>query len=393
MAFLDYIGLQRFKSLMDKTYMKIEADNFRQVKRDVQTGGAEVLYPIGTQLVDAFQKNATSTALNNPWDVVHHYANGDMALNMRFAFPDGMPFDAPEAIYYAPEGGLAAGQYYITIGTAYGNGWIAGRHINFTLTADMDEGDQLVLSTATDNKKDPTASMAWNVYAHGSTTSKQNGVTTESANGTELGSTSTQGVGYTNGQINAPQRVVYGYNRWSQSAVRQYLNSAAAAGSWWTPQNPWDRPPAQVATVRGFLACCSEDFVSILDEVDVVTAINTVEGSTDVTETTRDKIFLPSKTQLYMNEQYTEDELWNYYKQLALEAGLSGRFKDYPTVYDVIKRYNLESQSSAVSVWLRSASRGRAHNAWYVNSGGHVDANNAYGALRGCPACIIKKST
>lgn len=369
------------------------AGDWAGIKKMVQHGAAEKRLPIGTQLVDTFTKLAEGNALNNPWDVVHHYANGDMALNMHFAFPDGMPFDAPEAIYYAPEGGLAAGQYYITIGTAYGDGWIAGRHINFTLTADMDEGDQLVLSTATDNKKDPTASMAWNVYAKGGTTSKQSGTTTESANGTELGSTSSIGTGYKNGNINSTQAVVYGYGRWSQSAVRQWLNSIAAAGGWWKPQNPWDRPPAQAATVRGFLACCSEDFVSILDEVDVVTAINTVEGSTDETETTRDKIFLPSKTQLYMNEQYTEDEPWNYYKQLALEAGLSGRFQNQPAVYEVIKRYNLESQSSAVYAWLRSAYRGAAGSAWSVGSGGYVYGNGAYYAGRGCPACIIKKST
>ena len=370
------------------------AGDWAGVKKIVQHGFGARRLPIGTQLVDTFTKTAGGAALDNPWDVVHHYENGDMALNMHFAFPDGMPFDAPEAIYYAPDGGLAAGQYYITIGMAYGNGWKAGHHINFTLTDAMEAGDQLVISTATDPNTDPTAGRAWNVYAKGSTTSKQNGVTSDSTEGTELGSTSTSGVGFKNGNINAPQVVVYGYGRWSQSAIRQYLNSAAAAGAWWTPQNPWDRPPAQAATVRGFLACCSPEFVAALDEVEVVTAINTVEGSTEVTETTMDKIFLPSKTQLYMVEQYAEDEPWDYFEQLAVEAGLSGRFQDHPTVYEVIKRYNLESQSSAGYAWLRSSNRPYATNAWYVSPGGTVIYGlGAYNAIRGCPACKFKKST
>lgn len=369
------------------------AGDWAGVKKIVQHGFGAKRLPIGTQLVDTFTKTAGGAALDNPWDVVHHYENGDMALNMHFAFPDGMPFDAPEAIYYAPDGGLAAGQYYITIGMAYGDGWKAGHHINFTLTEAMEAGDQLVLNTQTDNKKDPTASMTWNVYAKGSTTSKQNGVTSDSTDGTELGSTSSSGTGYKNGNINAPQVVVYGYGRWSQSAIRQWLNSIAAAGGWWKPQNPWDRPPAQAATMRGFLACCSPEFVAALDEVEVVTAINTVEGSTEVAETTKDKIFLPSKTQLYMVEQYTEDEPWDYFEQLALEAGLSGRFQNHPTVYEVIKRYNLESQSSAVYAWLRSSYRAGAYNAWYVSTGGGVYAGYAFGAYRGCPACKFKKST
>ena len=127
--------------------------------------------------------------------------------------------------------------------------------------------------------------------------------------------------------------------------------------------------------------------------MEVVTAINTVEGSTEAAETTKDKIFLPSKTQLYMVEQYTEDEPWDYFEQLALEAGLSGRFQDHPTVYEVIKRYNLESQSSAVTAWLRSSNRSNANGAWGVGAGGAVGNNYACGAHRGCPACKFKKST
>ena len=43
---------------------------------------------------------------------------------------------------------------------------------------------------------------------------------------------------------------------------------------------------------------------------------------------------------------------------------------------------------SAVNVWLRSANRGNANNAWNVNSSGNVNNNNARNALRGCPDCF-----
>ena len=366
-------------------------EDWYKIQRITQSGLASSFFPVGTQISDAWKQAADGTEYTAPWDVVHHYANGDMALNWHYAWPTAMAFDPPEAIYYAPEGGLEAGQYYITIGYNYGSGWVAGKHINFTLTAAMDAGDQLVISLGNNNANDPTNGRTWNVYAKGSTTSKENGTTSDSDTGTELGSTSSTGAGYTNGQINAPQRAVYGYNRWSQSAYRQWLNSAAAAGAWWTAQNGWDRPPAQAATLRGFLAGFGDDFLAVLQPVAVVTALNTVEGAVEATETTYDRIFLPSLTQYYISEQYTEDEPWSYYMELAKEAGLTGRFQRSST-YPILKKYNLSDTTSPVSSFFRSCGRGYAYNVWNVNSSGYINNNNAYYAARGCPACIIKKS-
>ena len=51
--------------------------------------------------------------------------------------------------------------------------------------------------------------------------------------------------------------------------------------------------------------------------------------------------------------------------------------------------------TSSANVWLRSANRGNANNAWNVNSSGNVNNNNAYNANRGCPDCFawVKRST
>ena len=367
-----------------------QIEDWYTIKSLVDHSLAKSVLPVGYQIEDVWHALSNDNGYVAPWDVVHHYNNGDMALNWHYALKDSIAFDAPEAIFYAPAGGVVAGQYYITIGLNYGNGWVAGHHINVTFPNALDAGDQLVLSTGTDSSKNPT-NVTWNVYAKGSTVSKMSGVTTDSSEGTELGSTSTSGTGYTNGNINAPQRVVYGYGRWSQSAIRQYLNSDAAINAWWTPQNGWDRPPAQLSTVRGWMAGISPDLRAILRKTTVTTAINTVEGAASNTETTADYFFLPSLTEWYINPQYAEGEAWDYYKTLAVESGLSGKFA-HGSTYPILKKYRVDSTSTSAYVWLRSAYRGSANYAWCVYSSGNVYGNCACNSCCGAPACIIAKS-
>lgn len=365
---------------------------WQALKELVDSGEAAHVLQVGDQITDSWEK-AAGTSYVAPWDVVHHMPNGDMVLNWHYAFPDGIAFDAPEAIYYAPAGGLAAGTYHIAIGTKYSDGWLTDHNIQFTLTADMAEDDQLYIDCGTDAKIDPTNGRTWNVYAKGSTTSKQTGTTSNGTGGTLLGT-----IGATNnhkpeGNLNAQSRVVYGYGRWSQSAIRQWLNSTAAANAWWTPQNPWDRPPSQHSSVRGFLAGLAPELQDILVPVDVVTALNTQEGFAENTEATQDKIFLPSLEEMYITPQLADVEGvdWDYNKALAAEAGLTGKFAQYGT-YEILKKYQVSSKTSAVYVWLRSCNRGTAYDAWFVYSSGNVYNYTACSAYRGCPACIIKKS-
>ena len=360
-------------------------------KRTVDAGLVASVSPVGSQLSDEWYKDA-NTHYSAPWDVAHIFSNGDVAIKQHFAIPEGVPFDEPEAIYYA-DGTETAGTYHIGIGFNYGDGWKTTKTIQITTNVDMAEGDQLVINCGTNSANDPTNGRTWNLYAKGSTTSKDTGTTSDGTGGTSLGSTSSSGAGYTNGRVNAPQRIVYGYGRYSQSAIRQYLNSRAAVGAWWSAQNAWDRPPAVAATLRGWATGMTQDLYDLLEPVPVVTAINTVEGSADTTETTNDKVFLPSLQEMYINPQLAnvEGEDWDYFKELASEAGLTGKFAQYGT-YPILISYRVDSTTSPVPVWLRSAYRGYAHVAWFVGSGGSVGNDSAYHAIRGCPACIIKKS-
>ena len=374
---------------MEISTASVEKNSWEWIKAVVNHKVASKRLPVGTQLAEDWYKNA-STKYISIWDVVHHYEGGDMALCWHYAFPDAIQFDAPEAIYYF-DGTEEPGTYHIYIGLNYGNGWVAGHSIQFNLTETPSEGDQLFIDCATNNANDPSAGRAWRVYDAGGTTVKQSGTTSSGSGGVALGTIGEVNAHRPNGRLNAISRVVYGYGRWSQSAVRQWLNSEAEAGAWWTMQNPWDRPPSQLASFRGFLAGYSEAFLSILEKVPVVTALNTQEGFTETTETTYDKIFLPSLQEWYINPQLAnvEGEDWDYNKQLAEEDGRTGRFPT-STAIDILKRYNIASQSSPVNVWLRSASRGNAYNAWSVNSSGAVGSSVAYSSVRGCPACIIK---
>ena len=373
-----------------------ESLSWKQVQEVVDAGTAPNWFAIGDQLIEPWKKTDASTAIDCEWDVAHHYANGNMALHMHYAYPDGVPFDAPEAIYYAGSEGLAAGDYYITIGTAYGKGWKVGEYISFTLTDAMEQDDQLFIDFGTNYDNVPGNGRSWRVYAKGSTVSKQSGTTGATATGTLLGTIGATNVHKPEGNLNAISRAVYGYGRYKQSAVRQYINSTADAGEWWEPQNPWDRPPAQAATVRGFAAGFSQEFLSVVKPIQIVTAINTVEGSADATEICADKFFLPSMTQMCFAQQYTEDEVWQLYRNLATQCGIASgsTFANHPTTYEEIKRRTLEAkEGSAVYVFLRAASRGYANDACGVNSGGYVNYSHACYAYRGCPACIIQKSS
>ena len=378
--------------------------NWAGIRLLVHNGLGPKSFPIGTQIADEWKRSADSEPLTAIWDVVNHAADG-MELNWHYALPDKLPFDAPEALYYAPAGGLPAGQYYITVSKKFANGWIVGQHINFTLSNAMDAGDQLVVSMAESGNVNPTNGRPWNVYAKGSTTSKDSGTTSDSDAGTELGSTHATDVYLPNGQINSPARVVYGYSRYSQSAIRQYLNSAADAGGWWTAQNPWDRPPIALGSVRGLLAGFDPDFVGAVDETEVVTALCDSDATAEskTTDITYDKIYLPSLDNLYVGLDISgEGDEWEYYKELATEVGLDGRFEKQHA-YPALKKYNLSNQTSPISVWLRSCNKPYSYYPWYLNGNGTVNYTYGPGGDGGyagyscvpascCPACKIKSN-
>lgn len=110
-------------------------------------------------------------------------------------------------------------------------------------------------------------------------------------------------------------RVNSGNNRWSVSNIRQWLNSGGAAGKWFTAQHEYDAPPTSgnvtssygaYADAPGFLAGFSSEVFQHFTNIENTTALCSVDGGGS--ETTIDKVFLPSYTEMtgYNNNEIAE---------------------------------------------------------------------------------------
>lgn len=371
-----------------------------EIHEIVRAGEAPNVFSYGDQINLNYNDGTNDYVL--PWDIV---AFGDfelqdgeikpgMIVQSHYAM-QAVQFDSSEAIYVA-DTTLPAGTYNFTIGTNWGSHCIAGKTYQFTTSVEIPVGGQVVVGRnnqiytwgAPDN-----APSTWKVHTFASNSAttplETNLELTEGTDGTSIG-TIALNIKYGMTGNNNLQRAAYGYNRWSQSANRQYYNSLAAAGGWWLPQNPFDRAPEQLATVRGFMAGFDEAFLNIIKPVKVVTALNTVtDGDIGTTEETFDTFFLPSLEQEYIVPQLAgvEGDYWPYWKErLGLStpqaqgtAGTNARHI----------RYAYNAKTSAQSCRLRSAYRGPASHTWYVHTSGHAGNLSGTGANRGCPACVI----
>lgn len=372
-----------------------------EIHRIVQSGEASSVFGIGDQIMLNY-KDTDDTAFVLPWDIVA-FGNFElqddeikpgMVIQSHYAM-QGVQFDASEALYVA-DSALAPGTYNFTIGTTWGSHCVAGKTYQFTTTVEIPAGGQIMVGRkdqiytwgAPDN-----APSTWRVHtfadANATTPLETNLELTEGSGGTSLGAT-TSSIKYGTSGINNLQRAGYGYNRWSQSANRQFYNSAADKGGWYTGQNPFDRAPEQLATVQGFMRGFDEEFLNIIRPVKVTTALNTVSDSEiGTSESTYDTFFLPSLEQEYIAPQLAgaEGDYWPCWKErLGLSSpqaqGTAGTNARHI-------RYAYNAKTSAQHCRLRSANRGGACGTWAVGTAGGAYNCSATYAIRGCPACVI----
>ena len=185
------------------------------------------------------------------------------------------------------------------------------------------------------------------------------------------------------------QRSIYGYNRWAQSAQRQWLNSNKAKNAWWTAQNDFDRPPNELLTKQGFLSGFDDAFVAAMEEVKVTTGLNTLtDSSAGTTEDTYDKAFAPSLQQEFITPQLAdvEGESWGYWKEASGRTSYAPWYTNMPEY--VI--YGVDNKLAPQLCRLRSAYRGSSYNTWYQSSTGSVYYGTyAIHAYRCAPACVI----
>lgn len=364
----------------------VEEMDYNGIKAVVAAGNAPAVFPVGTQLVNTYTAK-DGKVYDCPWDVVKtdDIAEGEtgttapaMVLQMHYASLENIQFSAYQAFYVVPEAGLVAGTYNVIMGFDWGTNVINGSAYQFTLTKNAPAGARLTGFYNTTK----TAPNNWKVYVY-KDQNKSELLETCNISAGKVGMNLGTFLAKPNGKLNGLPPVGYGDNRWYKSAYRQYLNSDAAAGGWWTPQDEWDMKPDQADIVPGFLAGFSDDFKAALTRVKVVTYGNTVtdDGSAVVTY---DKIFLPSLQEIYCSPQVSgEGTYWPYWKERTGAKTPQALWQTYPLR---ITR-DLAQRTVGSPVRLRSETRGNGCDVFGVDSSGYVNNWDVVSANRCAPAC------
>ena len=281
----------------------------------------------------------------------------------------GRPFDESEAIYYA-ESALAPGSYYITIAN---DSWVAGNNAPhyFTLTQQVPAGGQIVFPGGYNATFSGGSAKT---YSGPNSTSAIETVTitkTAIAGATDLGTTGS-------GNVNHIHRAKCGSNNYKESALRQWINSKAAANAWWSGTNKFDRP-STYANVAGLLHGMDAEFLAAARAITVPCKTNSIyelSGWTlNAAYTVADKFWLASRNELgWGTENVAEGTVFKAY--------------DGAANVDRIK-YDLSSQSTARYWWLRSPHPGCASDVRFVVSDGSLNNSLAYNGLGAVAACAI----
>lgn len=186
----------------------------------------------------------------------------------------------------------------------------------------------------------------------------------------------------------------YGNNRWIYANIRQWLNSQAAAGQWYSAQHGQDAPPSnanvwdnynEYQQEAGFLAGFSANFLAAL-----LTTTHTV-GKAQVdgggTESCTDKIFLATCTEVGLSGDVTAGS------KLAIFSNDASR-QAKPTAEAVSKSEYTNSSLNANSPWywwLADAYASYSYGVRYVDSSGALNWHSAYVGYWGVrPLCNIK---
>ena len=363
------------------------------VAQAVAGGYGPSLFSVGSTFTEPWKDTANNnTVYDNPWRV-NHFSDVElqdgttvpgMWLQNVYAHPFGVQFSHHRAFYACPDG-LAAGTYNVGFGDNWNTNVVKGKIYQFTLTKAVEQGGRLAGFYGIPNTK-PTE---WKVYSYGADGKTLN-ETVDIAEGSEGTSIGSMLANKRTGNLNSLQDTGDGWNRWSTSALRQYLNSGKPKGEWWTPQDQWDIVPDELATKDGYLCGMDQEMLNNILPIKTVTYVDVVNGGTaDGLDVTYDKVNLISLEQMYINPQHAgEGEAHEYWKRVN---GTDTKWQQYQA-HPILKHYAVENHSSAQYVRLRSASRSRTIDTWLVNSSGFVGGYAANLSHRFSPLVVIGKS-
>ena len=350
--------------------------SFKDVQTLVRSGLASKVFHIGDQLV------CNKGDVKLVWDIIgiDHDVPADKQFthSMTLQLHDclaSMQYDGTEAIFYC-ETELAAGTYHFTLLSGYDTTYGGGKTYQFTLTQPVPAGGQIMFPWGYNTQADSTKVST---YASRTATAAIESVSVvEGTEGTSLGTAD----GNT-ANMNHTHRIRYGSNNWVESAMRQWINSDKAAGSVWTPQTKFDRPPSWAASTAGFLNGIDADFLEVIGETEKVTCRNTVTdgGGSDITT---DKFFLLSRREVYAGNEVSgviEGEPYPYYSDYS-DLSAAGTGNDT----NRIKYRN----GSPQYWWLRTPSSGiGGHSVRFIHTAGNLGDYIATTSYEVVPACNI----
>lgn len=362
-------------------------NTWEDIKNAVRLGLGEKLFPVGYE----FTTLDADTTQNIIWVVRahdHHTAANNklthtMTLETKnvYSLSSGaqkaVQYNATEAFYYA-EQELAAGTYNITIANQIWYTADNGKTFQFTLATAVPAGGQLVFAMTYNATLEGKSVKS---YANKTTTTALETVTlTEGSEGTSLGTTNGSSP-----NVNHMHRAILGSNNYAQSAVRQWLNSAAVAGSVWTPTNVFDRPASWATSYNGFMHGLPADFLAVVQPAVLACCTNSLFEVESLDSTAfainqlynlkADKFFLLSRPEIFGDlgsASYKDGTQLEYYNGL--------------TATERIKR---DVAGTARNAWLRSPDPSGAGSARGVNSDGTLGSNGAGNGSGVAPACII----
>lgn len=363
-----------------KIYIKgnistFDVSSWANVQKLVRAGLHDKYFAVGDQLV--CQKGGS----NLTWDIIgfDHDTPTDSQYthSMTLQSHDSlsvMQFDAPEALYYA-ENVLVSGTYNFTIQGSYTPIGGTSKTFQFTLTDDVPAGGQLTFSWSYNTQ---AGSAKITSYGADLTTVIESDISvTEGSSGTSLGTTDGNST-----NLNFIEKARFGSNNYSESALRQYLNSSSVAGSVWTPQTNFDRPPTWASSTAGFMSDIDSDFLAVVGTTSKVTCLNTVaDGGGSITTT--DKFFLLSRSEVYGGNEsstVTEGSPYAYYKDYS-DLSEAGTGNDSNRI-----KYR---SGTAQTWWLRSPNSAGGANVRCVATSGGFGGNLARNSYGVAPACVI----
>lgn len=313
-----------------------------------------------------------------------------MTLGMKYTF-DGIVFDAREAFFVnRTSDSIPAGTYNFKLKD---HSWMSadqGKYFQFTLANDLPVGGQLVFQQGYNATLVGASVKVFSSNAKKDSEQTEIVTLSEGQGGTYLGELK-NGLDLESADnyqkcFNHSQRAIMGSNRYSTSAIRQWITANAPKGTFWQPTNVFDRQPSWHDTSSGkdgFLYNLDPELVSVLGkckkEVELATCDRYTSGGSTVTKEVVEDIawlFDRYEIQSCSAAEAVTNPPYEYWHLLLGET-----YGDWRTDTRFIKT---NKSGSAQYWWLRSPYTGNGYDARNVYNSGYVNdniASNGYQAV------------